>query len=162
MSVKLVDQIREAAEPILTEAGYELADLELVKEGANWYLRFFIDKEEGIDIDDCERASNLLSDWLDETDPIPQAYFLEVSSPGIERPLKKEKDFLRFAGKKVTVRLFAPVKGEKVYVGELGPVNEEVLCLTLEDGSLCRLPREKISQINLYWDENEGGMSGNE
>ena len=157
MSTKLIDRIAEGALPVLEAAGYDLADLELVKEGANWYLRFYIDSPEGVDIDDCEKASGLLSDWLDETEPIPQAYFLEVSSPGIERVLKKEKDFIRFAGQMVAVKLFTPLKGRKVYLGKLGPVDDQTLALTTEEDQLLEFPREKIARVNLYWDENEEG-----
>ncbi len=159
MKDKLAEKIQEKALPIIRELGYDLADMELVKEGANWYLRFFIehlDAEQIVDIDDCQKVSERLSDWLDETDPIPQAYFLEVSSPGIERPLKKEQDFIRFKGSLVEVSLFAPFQGKKTYVGSLGDVSDKELILGQDDRDLT-IPREMIANIHLYWDENEEG-----
>ncbi|MEL7623275.1 MAG: ribosome maturation factor RimP [Clostridiales bacterium] len=159
MKDKLAERIQEKAVPIIRELGYELADMELVKEGANWYLRFFIehlDVEKTVDIDDCQKVSERLSDWLDETDPIPQAYFLEVSSPGIERPLKKEQDFIRFKGSMVEVSLFAPFQGKKNYVGSLGTLSANELFLVQDDRDL-GIPREMIASVHLYWDENGEG-----
>ena len=92
--------------PIVEAKGFELVDVEWVKEGANWYLRAYIDKENGITVDDCEEVSRALSDLLDEEDFISENYILEVSSPGLDRPLKKEKDFARSIGKDVEVKLF--------------------------------------------------------
>ena len=153
MAEKLITQIESNAQPILAELGYELADLELAKEGANWYLRFFIDKEgrEGsVDLEDCRRASEALSPWLDEADPIPHAYFLEVSSPGIERVLKKDKDFAAFAGRWIQVSLYSPIDGQKIYIGTLGPVTADCLSLTVEEKELS-IAREKIAKVQLYW-----------
>ena len=96
-------------EPIVAERGLELVDLEFVKEGANWYLRVYIDKEGGVSIDDCEAVSRALEAKLDEKDPIEQAYVLEVSSPGIDRPLKKDADFIRFQGEIIDVKLYKAV-----------------------------------------------------
>ena len=100
---KIEDAVWKMAEPLVTENGLELIDVEYVKEGAEWYLRLFLDKngENGVDLDDCELISRKFSDLLEMTDPIEQAYRLEVSSPGIERPLKRTKDFQRFCGEKV-------------------------------------------------------------
>lgn len=151
MSSKLLDQIMEAAEPRIEALGYDLADLELVKEGANWYLRFFIDKEGGVDLDDCQKTSEMLSDWLDETDPIPQAYFLEVSSPGIERVLRRDKDYLRFAGSAVAVKLFGPWQGHKQYEGILGETTADYITITDDQGQALQIPRDMISRVNLVW-----------
>ena len=111
---KIEDAIWTMAEPLVLENGMELIDVEYVKEGAEWYLRLFLDKEgdEGIDLDDCELISRKFSDILEEKDPITQAYRLEVSSPGIERPLKRTKDFQRFQGEKVQVKTFSEVEGK--------------------------------------------------
>jgi ribosome maturation factor RimP len=158
LAENLTRQIEAGALPLLGSLGYELADLELVKEGTNWYLRFYIDRldqAEGVDIDDCQRASEALSAWLDETDPIPQAYFLEVSSPGIERRLKTDKDFLRFAGRRVKISFYAPWEGQKSLVGVLGQTDESRLSLTPEGGGLLAIPREKIAKVHLYWDGNK-------
>ena len=134
-----------------------MADLELVKEGVNWYLRFFIEHlslDAPISTDDCEAASERLSDWLDENDPIPQAYFLEVSSPGIERPLKKEKDFIRFQGHVVQVHTYKPVHGAKTHRGSLGETTENTLSLQKTDGEIT-IDRDMIAGIHLFWEDCE-------
>ncbi|HCP15217.1 MAG TPA: ribosome maturation factor RimP [Peptococcaceae bacterium] len=157
MSSKLLDQMLEEAEPKVEALGYELVDLELVKEGANWYLRFYIDKEGVVDLDDCQKVSEMISDWLDEEDPIPQAYFLEVSSPGIERVLRREKDFLKYAGSVVAVKLFGPWQGKKQYEGTLGPVTADHLTITDAQGQVLEIPRDMVSRVNLAWiDIKEG------
>lgn len=123
---KVEDIVSEMAQPITDALSYELVDTEFVKEGANWYLRIYIDKPGGIMIDDCQAVSEQLSDKLDETDPIRQSYILEVSSPG-ERPLKKDRDYERFKGEYVEVKLYQPLNGKKVYEGELlGLVGDKV------------------------------------
>lgn len=152
MSKKLLDQIYNEATPKVLELGYDLVDVDFIKEGANWYLRFFIDKEPKVEIEDCAKTSEMLSQWLDETDPISQAYFLEVSSPGIERVLRRDKDFIRFAGSKVAVRLFGPWEGKKQFKGKLGPVDEQVLHLENDEGQNIQIPRDKIARINLIWE----------
>ena len=108
------------------------------------------DDENGIDLDDCELISRALSDILEEKDPIAQAYRLEVSSPGIERPLKRTKDFQRFAGEKVQVRTFSEVEGKKQFIGILGETTEEAVLLDVE-GTIISIPRKKISKANLVW-----------
>lgn len=105
--------------PYLNEHGFELVDIEYVKEGGRRFLRVYVDKEGGIDIDECGRISEYLSDRLDEADPIPESYFLEVSSPGAERPLKKPEDFQRAVGKHVLITTYAPVDGRKEFEGTL-------------------------------------------
>src|SRR6478735_140307 len=103
----------------MDENGFELVDVEYVKEGSNWFLRLYADKEGGIDIDDCGRISEFLSEKLDENDPIPTAYFLEVSSPGAERPLKKPDDYRRSIDKQVFVTTYEAVDGLKEFEGKL-------------------------------------------
>jgi len=128
-------------------------DLEFVKEGVNQYLRFFIEhlsSDTPVSVDDCQRASEALSDWLDQTDPIPLAYFLEVSSPGIERRLRKDSDFIRFQNRMVRLQTNRPVNGGKTHLGLLGPVTEERLIL-LRDGQEFTFNRDNITEINLYW-----------
>lgn len=105
--------------PYLNEQGFELVDIEYVKEGSNWFLRLFIDKEGGIDIDECGRISEYVSEQLDQNDPVPGAYFLEVSSPGAERPLKKADDVRKAIGKHVFVTTYEPVDGSKEFEGLL-------------------------------------------
>lgn len=131
----------------------ELIDVEYVKEGAEWYLRLFLDKEgdEGIDLDDCELISRKFSDILEEKDPITQAYRLEVSSPGIERPLKRTKDFQRFQGEKVQVKTFSEVEGKKQFIGILQETTEETVTLDV-DGTSIAIPRKQIGKANLVWE----------
>ena len=117
--MKLTDRIFELLEPTVKNLGYELYEVEFQKEYDNWVLTLFIDKEGGIDLDDCERVSNAVDPILDEADPIEQAYYLSVSSIGIDRPLKKDKDFQRNIGKKLDIRLYAPLDGKKELSGEL-------------------------------------------
>ena len=103
--------------PITEEYGFELVDVEYVKEGSTWYLRAYIDKPGGIDINDCEKVSRRLSDLLDEKDYIEDAYILEVSSPGLGRPLKKEKDFKRSMGEEVEIRTYRMIDKQKEFTG---------------------------------------------
>ncbi len=105
---KVTETVEELVTPILTENGLELVDIEYVKEGKNWFLRVYIDKDNGIDIEECGIVSERLSEKLDALDPIPHNYFLEVSSPGAERPLKKEKDYQRAIGKNVFIKTYEP------------------------------------------------------
>lgn len=116
---RVTDIVEKLAQPIVEEAGLELVDVEYKKEGANWYLRVFIDKPDGVDIDDCSRVSEPLSERLDEVDPIQAPYFLEVSSPGAERPLKKPADFERAVGQYIHVSLYEPLGTQKSYEGEM-------------------------------------------
>ncbi|MDT0122311.1 ribosome maturation factor RimP [Paenibacillus sp. RRE4] len=111
--------VEEMIQPYLNEQGFELVDIEYVKEGSNWFLRVYVDKEGGIDIDDCVLISEKLSAKLDENDPIPSVYFLEVSSPGAERPLKKAGDVAKAVGKNVFVTTYEPVNKLKEFEGKL-------------------------------------------
>ena len=132
---------------ILADTDYELVDVEYVKE-RDWYLRIFVDKAGGIDLDDCQTISEKLGAKLDEVSIINGAYILEVSSPGIDRILKKDKDFIREAGKIVDVTLYAPIDGKKIFVGELEGRDEKFLRLK----DMEPLPREKIAQVRLHID----------
>ncbi|MBU5673039.1 ribosome maturation factor RimP [Paenibacillus brevis] len=116
---KIKAAVEDMVNPYLEENGFELIDIEYVKEGSNWFLRVFVDKDGGIDIDDCGRISEFLSEKLDANDPIPTAYFLEVSSPGAERPLKKAEDVAKAVGKDVFVTTYEPVNGLKEFEGRL-------------------------------------------
>ncbi|KKO53294.1 ribosome maturation factor RimP [Paenibacillus sp. DMB20] len=116
---KIKTTVEEMVQPYLDQHGFELVDVEYVKEGSNWFLRVFVDKEGGIDIDDCGLISEYLSQKLDENDPIPTAYFLEVSSPGAERPLKKKEDIAKSVGKNVFVTVYEAVDGMKEFEGKL-------------------------------------------
>ena len=138
--------------PIVEAKGFELVDVEWVKEGANWYLRAYIDKENGITVDDCEEVSRALSDLLDEEDFISENYILEVSSPGLGRPLKKEKDFVRSMGKDVDVRLYRQINKQKEFTGALSAYDENTVTLTMEDGSQMVFEKADIALIRLALD----------
>jgi ribosome maturation factor RimP len=142
--------LEEKIAPIIEKEKMELIDIQFVKEGSEWFLRFFIDKEEGINLDDCEKISRLISELLDIDDPIEQAYHLEVSSPGIERPLKKTADFLRFVGEEAEIRFFAPFEGKKKIMLKIADADEFFLTGTdLEDNKERKIPREVISKAKL-------------
>lgn len=135
-------------EPIMKECGVELADLEFVKEGANWYLRVYIDKEGGVTIDDCEAVSRALEAKLDEADPIEQAYILEVSSPGIDRPLKKDADFVKYQGEVIDVKLYKAQEGRKQFQGKLLGLADGVVSIE-EDGKTLAFERKDIASVRL-------------
>jgi ribosome maturation factor RimP len=135
--------------PLIEANNFELVDVEWVKEGANWYLRAYIDKENGITVDDCEVVSRALSDLLDEADFISENYILEVSSPGLDRPLKKEKDFARSIGKDVEVKLFKAIQKEKEFVGILTAYDEDTVTIELEDETTMQFKRSEIARIRL-------------
>ncbi|MCL6457498.1 MAG: ribosome maturation factor RimP [Gorillibacterium sp.] len=149
---RLNDKIKSIIEAItlqfLEENGFELVDVEYVKEGRNYFLRVYVDKEGGIDIDDCSRVSEYISTVLDENDPITEAYFLEVSSPGAERPLKKPQDYVKAEGKQVLVTTHEPVDGLKEFEGKLVAVTDEQL--TVQIGKKAYdIPREKVAHARL-------------
>lgn len=125
---KITSEIEQLAAPILQELNLELIDIEFVKEGRDWFLRLYIDTPEGgIDIEQCAAVSERLSAVLDEIDPIEQNYYLEVSSPGAERPLKKEEDFKKAIGKYIYVKTYEPVSDLKEFQGYLTSYNEQGL-----------------------------------
>lgn len=121
---KITDRVWGLAEPIVKEQGCELWDVEYVKEAGGWYLRLYIDKTDGVSINDCEAVSRAFDPILDEEDPIPTSYVFEVSSAGAERQLKRPQDFERFMGSFVEVKLYKPVDGNKVYTGDLSAYND--------------------------------------
>ena len=138
--------------PIVEEKGYEMVDVEYVKEGSNWYLRAFIDKPGGITINDLECVSRKLSDLLDEEDFISDAYILEVSSPGLGRPLKKDRDFDRSIGEEIEVHLYRSLNGNKQYVGLLKSYDKDTITIEDEDGSEIALDRVNVSLVRLTID----------
>ena len=129
----VVETVTEMVTPILEEQNFELVEVEFVKEGKSWFLRVFIDKDGGIDIEECVYVSEKLSEKLDavDPDPIPQAYFLEVSSPGAERPLKKETDYEKALGEYIHVSFYQPVAGEKQFEGFLQSFDADQLTLKI-------------------------------
>lgn len=139
-------------QPIVDEKGFELVDVEYVKEGSNWYLRAYVDKPGGITINDLESVSRQLSDRLDEEDFISDAYILEVSSPGLGRPLKKDKDFDRNIGNEVEIHLYRAIDGQKQYVGLLKSYSKEAIVIENEDGSEAVIDRVNVSLVREYID----------
>lgn len=129
-----IDKVRTISEPIAEDLGYNLVDVEYVKEGKHWFLRLYIDKENGVDLDDCALFSEKIEEVLDtiQPDPIPHAYYLEVSSPGAERPLKSEKDFENAVGKYIHLTLREAVEGESIYEGTLKEWNTDDLVITIK------------------------------
>lgn len=140
--------VQELVQPFLDEEAFELVDIEYVKEGQNWFLRIYVDKENGIEIEDCGRISEYLSGKLDETDPIPDAYFLEVSSPGAERPLKKPSDFEKSIGQNVFLTTYEQIKGQKDFEGKLLAFNEEILTIQLGKKQV-DIPIDRIANARL-------------
>ena len=138
--------------PVLEQHQFELVDVEYVREVGVWYLRCYIDKEGGITVDDCEVISRLLGEWLDKEDFIEDSYILEVSSPGLGRPLKKEKDFARSIGKDVEIRLYKAIDKQKEFTGTLMSYDADSVTLTMEDGSERTFEKSGIALIRLAFD----------
>jgi len=151
MGESIMEQVEAIIAPVITEQGLELVDVEYVKEGAHWYLRIYIDKEGGVDIDDCTNVSHLVSEVLDKHDPIAQAYMLEVSSPGLERPLKKDEDFERFTGKLVRVLTKEAYQGYKEFTGYLVGLIEDDIVLEYEKERMS-IPRSIVDKANLTFE----------
>ena len=138
--------------PLMEEHHFELVDVEYVKEAGTWYLRAYIDKEGGIAVDDCEVISRKLGDWLDKEDFIDESYILEVSSPGLGRPLKKERDFARSIGAEVEIRTYRMVEGRKEFTGVLEEYDSESVTVSYEDGTKQNFDRKEIALIRLAFD----------
>ena len=138
--------------PIVDELGFELVDVEYVKEGGTWYLRAYVDKPGGISINDCEAVSRRLSDVLDEKDFIDDSYIMEISSPGLGRPLKKEKDFKRSLGEEVEVRTYRMIDKKKEFTGILKDYDADTVTIQLEDETLKSFDKGDIALIRLAFD----------
>jgi len=144
----LRDQLRELLEPVVTDLGYELWELEFGTRPGGALLRLYIDSPDGIGLDDCERVSRAVSSVLDEADPIPNEYTLEVSSPGLDRVLRTQAHFERFAGERVKVEMMQPVNGRKRFQGRLQKVEESEITLEM-DGGTVSLPIDDIHRARL-------------
>jgi ribosome maturation factor RimP len=143
---KVEDIVHELAKPIIDRNNFELVEIEFKKEGPDWYLRVYIDKEGGITIDECKSVSEELSDLLDVVDPIEQSYIFEVSSPGIDRPLKTDRDYEKNNGKLIEIKLFSPLDGKKVYEGILnGHTTDEVQIEA--EGKMLKINKSSIALI---------------
>jgi len=151
MNEAMEHQIELLVEPIIREKGLELVDVEYIREGAHWYLRLYVDKDGGVDMDDCSGVSHSVSEMLDDKNPIPQAYMLEVSSPGLERRLKKEEDFIRFQGSLVMVNTTSQFQGFKEFSGNLiGLINDEIV-LEYKNKRIA-IPRALVKKAHLALD----------
>jgi ribosome maturation factor RimP len=149
---KVTEVIEELAIPIIQELGLELVEIEYLKEGKNWFLRIYIDSDSGVDIEDCGLVSERLSEKLDLVDPIPHNYFLEVSSPGAERPLKRDKDFEKAIGKNVFIKTYEPIDGEKSFEGTLLAFDGQVLKIEVKIKTrkkTMEIPYEKVANARL-------------
>ncbi|MBL1321272.1 MAG: ribosome maturation factor RimP [Methylophaga sp.] len=142
------DQIEQLIEVPIETLGYELVGVEHIKNGSNTVLRIYIDSQQGISIEDCERVSHQVSGILEVEEPIASAYSLEVSSPGFDRPLFKEQDFVRFAGSEVKITMKLPVQGRRNFKGSLQGVSEGSILIEV-DGEVYELPLTKLSKARL-------------
>ncbi|MFH1625754.1 MAG: ribosome maturation factor RimP [Pseudomonadota bacterium] len=151
MSVDLLESLKRIAEPVVVAEGMELLDMEYVKDGRGWVLRLYIDKEGGVTIDDCSNISRQVGQLIDVDDLVQHSYVLEVSSPGLNRPLKKEDDFIKYRGKLVSLKMRDPIGRRKNFKGRLLDYREGMLRLDAGDG-IVSLPFNKISKANLEYE----------
>ncbi len=147
--MKIVDLVRSFAEPVVLENGCTLWDVEYVREGADWFLRLYIDKDGGVDINDCERISRAVDPILDEKDPIPDSYHFEVCSAGLERTLKRPADFERFLGSAVLVRLYRPKDGSKEFAGKLEGYEDGNITILLQNGKQLTFEKSEVALVRL-------------
>ena len=147
------EKVTKLVEPIIENLGYELYDVEYAKEGKNYFLRIFIDNEKGIDLNDCEKVNDAVNDILDKENYIKEQYFLEISSPGIERLLRKDWQLKKFKGEEVNIKLFKKDEnGKKEYTGTLGDITENTLDVEAE-GENTTIDRKIISQVKTVYTE---------
>lgn len=149
MKKSIETTVEEIVEKITEPLGFEIVDVEYVKEAGEYYLRVYLDKEGGISLDDCEQVSRKLSEQLDKEDPISENYFLEVSSPGLDRPLKKEKDFIKYQGRDVEIKLYKAVDGVKQFEGELVGLTEDKNIKIIIDGNEVEFNKKEVALVRL-------------
>ena len=149
--MKITEAVWEFAAPVVQAQGCSIWDVEYVREGSDWFLRIYIDKEGGVDINDCEAVSRALDPILDEKDPIPDSYTFEVCSAGLERVLKRPSDFQQFLGSRVNIRLYSPVDGAKEFVGTLTGYENGDVTVQLSD-SEHTFRKADIAQVRLHVD----------
>lgn len=146
------EKVEKLLQPIIEKEGYELYDVEYAKEGKNYFLRIFIDNEKGIDLNDCEKVNDAITDILDEENYIKEQYFLEVSSPGIERVLRKDKHLEQNIGEKINVKLFKKDEsGQKEYSGELKGFDEQYIDIEHEEQEI-KIERKNVAQIKTVYE----------
>tara|TARA_B100000686_G_scaffold213441_1_gene220411 strand:+ start:555 stop:1016 length:462 start_codon:yes stop_codon:yes gene_type:complete len=146
--VPVTESVAEFIEPSLLAKGFELVDVEFKKEGKTWVLRILIDKEDGVNLEDCQNVSHLAGDLIEVEDIIESVYTLEVSSPGLNRALKKEKDFIKFVGKKICVLCHAPLNGRKKFTGNLTGFKGQAIHLEVDE-QLHTIPLNRVAKANL-------------
>ncbi len=149
MSKKITQQVWELAQPVVESFGLRLWDVEYVREGADWFLRLYIDKDGPVDISDCEKVSRAVDPLLDEKDPIPDSYTFEVCSAGCERTLKRPGDFEQFLGSKVLVKLYRPKDGRKEYGGGLRSYADGTVTVDVEEKTM-EFSQEETALVRLY------------
>lgn len=146
--MKITEQVWQFSEPVVRELGCTLWDVEYVREGGDWFLRLYIDKDGGVDILDCEAISRRVSDLLDEVDPIESSYIFEVGSAGAERALKRPSDFEKFMGSPVTLKTYKPKDGRKEFAGTLTGYEDGAVTISVGDQAL-RFEKEEIALVRL-------------
>lgn len=146
--MKITEQVRQFAEPLVEENGCSLWDVEYVREGGEWFLRLYIDKDGGVDIDDCERVSRAVDPVLDEKDPIPESYRFEVCSAGLERQLKRPSDFERFMGEAILLKTYQPKNGAKEFAGVLAGYDNGAVTVDL-NGTVQTFSKAEIALVRL-------------
>jgi ribosome maturation factor RimP len=145
---RIITAVESFARPVLDDMGLELVEVQFRRESAGWLLRLFIDREGGVNVDDCASISRQISAYLEVEDLIEHAYNLEVSSPGLERPLKKKEDFVRFVGRKARIKLKEPIDGQRVFFGLLGPVDGNKIMLDV-DGQQMEIDLNAVARARL-------------
>ena len=153
----VVESCEALAAPLLEELGLKLWDIKYEKEGSSWFLRYFIDKDGGVTIEDCENFSRRVDKILDEVDPIDQSYYLEVSSPGIERELRKREHFEACLGERITVKTIRPIEGRQEFVGKLLGEGDGKITIQPEGEEPMELERNQVAYVRLYNDFLDGG-----
>ena len=147
----IAQTVFEIIEPVAREMNFDIWDVKFEKEGPNWFLRVFIDKEDGVDINDCENFSRAIDPILDELDPIEQSYYLEVSSPGVERKLVRDWHIQKYLGQEVNISFIRPLNGFKDIIARLIDFKDDIITVELEDGSSLSFNKREAANIRLYF-----------
>lgn len=145
--IQVEKRVIEIIDPLIRGLGYELVEVEYIKEGSNWYLRVYIDKDDGISIGDCEIVSQKIDNIVEDAEITEHSYFLEVSSPGLERVLKKDKEFEKYKGDNVRVKLYKAIEGEKTFEGTLQGLFGTVIHIKTEKGILIKFKKEDVAIV---------------
>lgn len=149
MKKNIATEIEQLVIPIINTNDLELVDVEYVKEGGEFFLRIYIDKEGGVSLNECELVTRELNPILDKEDPIKENYYLEVSSPGLDRPLKKDKDFVKYQGRDVEIKLYKPINGSKRYEGELVGLTDDKNIKIIIDNEEVEFDKKDVALIRL-------------